>query len=230
MAHTNRPAVTLSYAQSLDGSITARAGRPTALSGPEALRFTHRLRANHDAILVGIGTVLADDPQLNVRLFDGPQPRPIILDHTLRCPLEARCLEVARHPIVVTTDRASVGRQHDFEMAGISVMRLRTSSENADYIDLPAVLDRLIREGVQSIMVEGGAHIITSFLQARLVDRIILTLAPVLLGGLHGIMEPLATDDCLPRLRYVIVQSLGRDWIIAGEPDWGVAQQNDTAP
>ncbi len=220
MANTDRPAVTLSYAQSLDGSIATRAGQPLALSGSEALRFTHRLRANHDAILVGINTVLADDPQLNVRLIEGSQPRPVILDSTLRCPLEARCLEVARRPIVVATDQASIGRQHDLETAGVSVIRLPFVSDNAAYIDLFALLDRLAREGIQSIMVEGGAHVITSFLRARLVDRVIITLAPVLIGGLRGVTELLSASDCFPRLRYVIVQPLGGDWIVSGVPDW----------
>src|SRR6185295_16924415 len=71
-----RPFVTLAYAQSLDGSITIARGQRYKLSGPEAMRFTHALRAAHDAILVGVGTVLADDPELDVRLIDGPNPQP----------------------------------------------------------------------------------------------------------------------------------------------------------
>ncbi|HRE30133.1 MAG TPA: dihydrofolate reductase family protein, partial [Anaerolineales bacterium] len=77
----------VSYAQSLDGCLAAAVGAPLALSGPEALRFTHQLRATHAAILVGIGTVLADDPQLTVRLVDGVHPQPVVLDSQLRLPL-----------------------------------------------------------------------------------------------------------------------------------------------
>ena len=122
MENIDRPRVTLTYAQSLDGSIAARAGLPLVLSGAASMRYTHQLRAAHDAILVGIGTVLSDDPQLNVRLVEGPSPRPIILDSELRCPLTARCLEASRRPIVATTDRASAIRRRDLEAQGVTIL------------------------------------------------------------------------------------------------------------
>src|SRR5512135_1934375 len=111
MVNRDRPRVTLTYAQSLDGSIAARSGMPLALSGTESMHYTHQLRAAHDAILVGIGTVLSDDPRLNVRLTGGLSPRPIVLDSSLRCPSTARCLEAGRRPIVATTDRAAASRR-----------------------------------------------------------------------------------------------------------------------
>ncbi len=83
LARTDRPAITLSYAQSLDGSLTTRRGRPLALSGPESYQLTHHLRADHDAILVGIDTVLADDPRLTVRGVRGEAPQPVVLDSRL---------------------------------------------------------------------------------------------------------------------------------------------------
>ncbi len=95
-AHLNRPGrplVTLSYAQDLDGSIAKRRGEPTSISGPESLEFTHRLRAAHDAILVGIGTVISDDPQLNVRFAKGNDPQIVVLDSQLRLPLQSKLLE-----------------------------------------------------------------------------------------------------------------------------------------
>ncbi|HEX9595492.1 MAG TPA: RibD family protein, partial [Anaerolineales bacterium] len=85
----DRPTVTLSYAQSLDGSIALHRGEPLTLSGPESMAMTHRLRAAHDAILVGIGTVISDDPQLNVRLVEGRNPQVVVLDSRLRLPLTA---------------------------------------------------------------------------------------------------------------------------------------------
>ncbi len=103
-----RPYVTLSYAQSLDGSITARRGEPLAISGPESLEMTHRLRAEHDAILVGIGTLLADDPRLSVRLVAGADPQPIIVDSRLRFPLNARILLDGRSPWIATTEEAEI--------------------------------------------------------------------------------------------------------------------------
>ncbi len=88
--------VGLCYAQSLDGCLAEARGRPTALSGPESGRLTHRLRSLHDAILVGVGTVLADDPRLTVRGVRGPSPQPVILDSRLRTPPDAYL--VAQHP------------------------------------------------------------------------------------------------------------------------------------
>ena len=100
-----RPVVTLSYAQSLDGSIAARRGFPLQISGTESAQLTHQLRAVHDAILVGIGTVLADDPHLTVRHAQGKDPQPVVLDSQLRFPLGAKLLR-ERSPWIATTSRA----------------------------------------------------------------------------------------------------------------------------
>ena len=99
-----RPFVTLSYAQSVDGSIAIARGLRSALSGPESLRFTHALRAGHDGILVGVGTVLADDPELRVRLVDGRDPQPVIVDSHLSTPVQAKLLsQSGRQPWIGTT-------------------------------------------------------------------------------------------------------------------------------
>src|SRR5215831_2035198 len=116
---TGRPFVTLTYAQSLDGCIAARRGQALHLSGRQSLTLTHRLRAAHDAILVGIGTVLADNPLLNVRLVEGKDPQPVIVDSQLRFPLEANLL---RHhslaPLIATSEQAERDRQRHLEAAG----------------------------------------------------------------------------------------------------------------
>jgi riboflavin-specific deaminase-like protein len=210
-----RPFVTLTYAQSIDGSIAARPGVPCALSGAESKRFTHQLRANHDAILVGIGTVLADDPQLNVRLVSGNNPRPIILDSLLRCPTTARCIDSARRIIIAASQDAPMVRQRELETVGAVVVRL-PARDGA--IDLPALLDRLGEEGIQTVMVEGGARVITSFLRARLVNRLIVTIAPTIIGGVRGVNE-LVAEMHFPRLRDATMQRLGEDWILTGDLD-----------
>lgn len=222
MENIERPRVTLTYAQSLDGSIAARAGLPLALSGTESLQYTHQLRAAHDAILVGIGTVLSDDPRLDVRLAEGPSPRPILLDSSLRCPLTARCLESSRRPIVAASDRAAESRRRDLEGQGVTVITIPAGSDNHSRLDLVALLDRLAAENIRSVMVEGGARVITSFLRARLVNRLIITIAPLLVGGAHGVVDLLAGEaDDFPRLRQAVWQPLGDDWVVAGIPDWG---------
>jgi GTP cyclohydrolase II len=181
-----RPFVTLSYAQSLDGCITDRPGQPLALSSEEAMRLTHQLRAAHDAILVGIGAVLADNPRLTVRLAQGRNPQPVVVDSHLRFPLEANLItQSARPPWIATTDQADQEKQLALEAAGARILRL---SANADgRVSLPALLTRLGELGINSLMVEGGARLITSFLAEQLVDGLVLTIAPTFVGGLHAV-------------------------------------------
>ena len=181
---TGKPLVSLCYAQSLDGSITARRGEPTALSGQESSRLTHQLRAAHDAILVGVGTVLADNPRLTVRLAQGRQPQPVILDSHCRTSLDARLLR--EHPLpawIATTQAAPSERRLALESARGRLLVLPAGSQGR--VDLPALLDCLAEMGVNSLMVEGGANVITSFLSQHLADQVVLTIAPVFLGGLH---------------------------------------------
>jgi GTP cyclohydrolase II len=220
---TGRPFVTLTYAQSLDGSIAADPGQPLSLSGPQSLLLTHYLRAAHDAILVGIGTVLADNPLLNVRLVEGKDPQPVIVDSQLRFPLEAKLLR--RHPLspwIATSEQADRERQRRLEMAGARVLRIpSTASGN---VDLAALLKQLGTYGITSLMVEGGARIITSFLACQLANYLVLTVVPRLVGGVHAVgnlgqFEPAR----FPGLRNVGHQRLGEDLVLWGDLAWGKA-------
>lgn len=215
-----RPFVTLSYAQSVDGSIAARPGRPLRLSGPSSLTLTHRLRASHDAILVGIGTVLSDDPRLNVRLVSGKDPQPIVVDSRLRFPLRARLLRnKSSPPWIATSPRASLKRQAALEALRAKVFRLPSCV--GELVDLSALIRRLAELGVGSIMVEGGARIITSFITARLVDQILLTIAPVLVGGVRAVGAFSHGDPPrLPRLKNVFWGRLGEDVVLRGDVHW----------
>jgi riboflavin-specific deaminase-like protein len=213
-----RPLVTLSYAQSLDGSIADRPGRPLALSGPQAMALTHSLRAAHQAILVGIGTVLADNPHLNVRLVAGNDPQPIVVDSRLRFPPYANLLKTRRPPWIATGANADAERQQALETAGARVLKLPGSN---GWVDLAVLLDHLGALGLDSLMVEGGAQIITSFLASRLVDQVVLTIAPLLVGGLRVVNHlGHASRRRFPRLRRLSYQQLGDDLVLRGEPDW----------
>lgn len=220
---TGRPFVTLTYAQSLDGCIAADAGQPLSLSGPQALMLTHRLRAAHDAILVGIGTVLADNPLLNVRLVEGKDPQPVIVDSQLRFPLEANLLR--QHPLppwIATSDRADRQRQRRLEAAGARVLRLPAMAGGD--VDLAALLERLGNWGVNSLMVEGGARIITSFLARQLADHLVLTVVPRLVGGVHAVGNlGQFAPACLPGLRHMGQLRLGEDLVVWGDLAWGKA-------
>jgi 3,4-dihydroxy 2-butanone 4-phosphate synthase/GTP cyclohydrolase II len=215
---TGRPLVTLSYAQSLDGSIADRSGRPLALSGSQSMAMTHGLRAAHEAILVGIGTVLADNPRLNVRLAEGYDPQPVVVDSRLRFPPYANLLKTSRAPWIAAGADADPERQEALEAAGARVLKLPGSN---GWVDLAVLLDHLGSLGINSLMVEGGAQIITSFLASRLVDQVVLTIAPLLVGGLRVVNHlGHASRQRFPRLRHVSYQQLGDDLVLRGEPDW----------
>jgi 3,4-dihydroxy 2-butanone 4-phosphate synthase/GTP cyclohydrolase II len=230
-----RPSVTLTYAQSLDGSISAKRGRPLTLSGPDSARLTHQLRARHDAILVGIGTVLADDPRLDVRLVEGKNPQPVVLDSRLRTPASANLLKGLagpdRPPIIVTIESAPVRRRAILEAAGAMVLCLPASEDGR--VSLPDLLKHLKERGIESLMVEGGARVITSFLRERLVDFYVLTIAPVIVGGLRSVeelsgREPGNLIQVFPRFLDGEWARIGIDLVFCGKPTWPARMDSST--
>lgn len=217
----SRPSVTLSYAQSIDGSITLNRGKPLRLSGSDSHRLTHQLRARHDAILVGIGTVLADDPRLTVRLVAGKNPQPVVLDSQLRFPPSASLLKNAgeqttRPPWIATTQNAKPFAARALEEAGARLLQFSSAPDGR--VPLPDLLEHLAALGIKSLMVEGGARVITSFLSAGLVDSLVITIAPVFVGGLHAV-EHLAVNgnsQLYPRPESLVVEQMGKDLILWG--------------
>ena len=209
--NSERPFVTLSYAQGWDGSITLRTGQPLALSGEESTRLTHHLRSQHDGILVGIGTVLSDDPQLNVRQWSGPtppgpNPQPIVLDSQLRIPAGARLCHLADKRCWVMTSSSGEG----------------LVDSSLEIITLPG--DELRRRGIRSLMVEGGANVITAFLKERLVDALVLTMAPTLVGGYKAVGDlDIVLKAELPRIAPAFSGRLGDDVIMWGNLHYGAA-------
>ncbi len=212
----DRPFVTLSYAQSLDGSIALRCDEPLALSGQESLRLTHQLRSMHDGILVGIGTVLSDDPQLTVRHWIGHNPQPIVLDSQLRIPAKARlcCLPDKRCWVLTTVDD---------EGAVIEGLEITALEGNADgRVCLQRALKLLWDRGIKSLMVEGGASVISAFLTARLVDALVLTITPQFVGGYKAVNDLGKLSRCaLPQIKPFFSERLGDDLIVWGNLDYG---------
>jgi GTP cyclohydrolase II len=224
-----RPLVCLSYAQSLDGCLSQQRGLPTALSGPESSHLTHRLRAVHDAILVGIGTVLSDDPRLTVRLVEGQNPQPVILDSHLRTPPQAKLIRVNPCPAwIASTGKADPRKRAALESSGARLMEMPADTDGR--VHLPSLLDHLADLGIASLMVEGGARVITSFLTQGLVDRIVLTIAPLFLGGLSTVEPYMGLRQSLPRLHHIDYQRLGDDLIVWGDFPTHKTIQADQAP
>lgn len=183
--HLDRPFVVVKYAQSLDGRIATASGDSKWISGEEERTVSHALRAACDVILVGVGTVLADDPQLTVRMVPGASPIRVVLDSTLRIPADAKVLDDDAGTVIITTERASRAKRDLIERMGAGV---RVAARCGDGVEIRAALRILSEMGVRSVMVEGGAKVITSFLKQGLVDRLIVSVAPKLLGrGTEGI-------------------------------------------
>ena len=218
-----RPFVTVKYAQTLDGRTATATGDSQWISGPDSLRLAHQLRAQHDAILVGVGTVIADDPQLNVRLVGGRDPLRVIVDSRLRIPATARVIsgDAARGTLIATTEMADQERLRQIRRQGAEVVIL-PGLRGSPQVDLVALLGELTRRGAVSALVEGGARIVTALLAQGLVDRLVVAIAPKLVGsGLEGI-----GDLGIRRLAEAITFStfttytLGCDLIFDGRIDW----------
>ncbi len=180
-----RPVVVAKWAQTLDGHVATRSGDSRWITGQEARAAVHEERARSDAILVGVGTVLADDPQLTTRHVKGQSPRPVVLDTCLRIPREAALLtDASRAPLIYCgLDEAPADRKGVLESRG-AVVREIASEEGR--LDLEEVLRDLYRQGVSRLMVEGGPLVLGSFLDADLVDIVQVYLAPRVLGDPGG--------------------------------------------
>lgn len=183
-ARFHRPWVTLKSAVSLDGRIATRTGDSKWITGEEARHRGLELREEHDAILVGVATVLADDPQLTRRLGLNPAGgwRRIILDSTLRTPSDARVvLHDPEMTLIVHTALASAEDRRRLRESGVELVELRAGDDGR--IDLEALLDHLARKEVAALLVEGGPTVHGSFHDADLIDEIAMFVAPFLIGG-----------------------------------------------
>jgi len=205
-----RPFVTLCYAQGWDGSIAIQAGEPLPLSNDESTRLTHQLRSLHDGILVGVGTVLADNPRLSVREWSGPDPQPIVLDSHLRIPATARLCHLSQKRCWVLSSRQSDPEWDE----SLEVITLRGDAEGR--VCLHTALEVLWQRGIRSLMVEGGANVITAFLREQLADAIVLTVAPTIVGGYKAVGE-FASKGHLPGISPLFTARMADDLIMWGQ-------------
>ena len=218
--------VTLTYAQSLDGSIAAESGTMLSLSSPPSFAFTHALRSVHDCILIGVGTLKNDNPSLTTRLVSGKNPKPVIIDSKLTCPVDCKlftrpdCLK----PIIfaVASSCAAIEeRRARLEDLGAKVVMI--SSKKTERVPLDEAFKSLREMGYRSAMVEGGGGIITSLASlspsSHLLTSVILTIAPVYVGGFNAIRTSVAsTNETLRRMRLKATFQLENDIIACYEP------------
>jgi GTP cyclohydrolase II len=174
-----RPYVVLKYAQTVDGRIATRRGEAKWISSEAERRISHGLRAACDAVLVGVGTAIIDDPQLTVRMVPGRSPLRVVLDSTLRVPSTARVLDDGAGTVVITTERSSEERRAALRARAVGV---HVADAGPRGVDLASALQTLRELGIGSLLVEGGARVITSFFAEKLVDRLVVGIAPTIMG------------------------------------------------
>lgn len=220
-ASTGRPFVQLKIALSLDGRIATRSGDSKWISGEASRTEAHRLRRKFASVLVGVGTVVADDPELSVRHVTGRDPIPIVLDPSGRIPQNARLLGSDASAIVVTSSM-SAAKAHALTSRGVRVWRLPVRE---GLLDLPLLLNRLAEASIDSVLVEGGGETAARFVEAGLVDKVAFFIAPMLIGGLKA--APAIGGRGAARiseawhLHDVCVDRLADDIRVTGYPDRG---------
>jgi len=217
-ARPERPYVVLKYAQTLDGRIATGGGDSKWISGPQERRVAHALRAACDGVLIGAGTVLADDPLLTVRMVPGASPIRVVVDSTLRAPADAQVFGPEAATVVLTSKRSDPDRRAALQRRGVKV---EVVAEAPDGVDLAAGLARLRSMGIRCLLVEGGSRILTSALRERLADRVVVAVAPLLLGRGTDAVGDLGASLVGDGLRLLdpTVHRLGHDLLIAADLD-----------
>lgn len=211
---TALPFVTAKIAASLDGKTATRSGQSQWITDSRARLYGRRIRARHQAVLVGINAVLADDPHLGPRIRGAYEPWRVVLDSNLRIPPKARVIQTGRC-IVACIESASSRTQERLERAGARVWRFQGRR-----VPIRRLLRKLAAEGILSVMVEGGSEVLGSFFDDTLVDRVYWFIAPILLGSEHSQsaiggrgVEMLAAAR---RLKDPSIRSVGNSWLIQG--------------
>lgn len=225
-AKTGRPYGILKAGMTLDGKVATAKGESQWITGPLARREVHRLRSQVDAVLVGVGTVLKDNPALTARLSDRPlklapkQPLRVVLDSQLRTsPRAVVCTQQDRaKTLIVTTSRASRSCRRSLERAGVEVVSLPLKQTR---VSLPALMTFLGKRGITSVLIEGGSTVNAAALREKLVNHVVLYLAPILMGGQDA---KAVIGDRSPRhlaqamvLRHMTVRRLGADLVVEGD-------------
>ncbi|HSP99762.1 MAG TPA: bifunctional diaminohydroxyphosphoribosylaminopyrimidine deaminase/5-amino-6-(5-phosphoribosylamino)uracil reductase RibD [Candidatus Dormibacteraeota bacterium] len=220
LVRRGRPLLTLKLAATLDGRIATRAGDSRWISGPAARRLVHQWRDEMDAVMVGIGTVLADDPRLTCRRRGGRDPLRVIVDSRLRIPLSALVLTKEAAPATLLASVISRGRKHAaLRGRGATVLSL---PGRGGRVSLRRLLAALGGRGVASVLLEGGATLAAAALREGLVDRLALFVAPRLIGGdgrpMLASLGVRRLSDA-PRLRLLGAERVGDDWLLHAVPE-----------
>jgi len=214
--NTGRPLVTLKTATTLDGQIATRLGESRWITGEEAREHAHLIRSTQDAVMVGVGTLIADDPQLTCRLsgLEGRSPVRVIVDGKMRSPLTSKCAETARNQAtwMIVSEGGDSTRIRAFAELGIKILEVPSGKGN--YPNLVDAVNLLGTRGITRLMVEGGARLVGALLNADLIDQVIWYRASSIMGD-DGISAVSAYDAqtlaSIRRFKRGSVRSLGKD-------------------
>lgn len=215
------PFVTCKYAMTLDGKISTSSGQSQWISGEESHSQVHFLRKGSDGILTGVGTVISDNPRLTCRLPEKieRQPARIVVDTNLRIPLHSRVLtEDSSRTIIATTEKSCPIQRERIKETGSEVLVVSTDSEGR--VDLKELIGRLGKQGISSLLVEGGPGLITSMFEAGLIDKFVVFVAPKIIGGneapapVGGVGVERIGEAVV--LEEVEIRKMGRDVMITG--------------
>ena len=222
---TGLPFVTAKFAMSLDGKIATNSGDSRWVTGPQAREVVQRLRRESDAVMVGINTVLADDPQLTSRDTHGDplprQPLRVILDSQCRTPPDARMLREPGSTLIVTAGNSTAQQADRLKNAGAEV--LPVASTPSGRVDLDQVMAELGQRDIVSLLVEAGGTLQGSLFDTGLVDKVMAFIAPVIIGGMQAAspVEGIGVSRMAGswRLTRTNLQEVGPDWLVTGYPD-----------
>lgn len=211
------PFVTLKFACSLDGKIATVGGESQWITCAESRRFSHHLRDINDAILVGVGTVLADNPSLTTRLVEGKNPVRVIVDSTARTPLDSKVVtDKSARTLIATTSKALPDKISAFEACGVEVI----TAGDGERVDLKILMQELAQREITSVLVEGGGTIHFSMLNAGLVDKILAFVAPKIIGGANALTAVegagFAKLSDAVGLKNFTAEQLGNDILLSG--------------
>jgi len=215
---TGIPFVTLKYAQTLDGRIATSVGHSQWISSEKSLRFAHMLRSHHDAALIGVGTLLRDNPELTTRLTKGRNPLRVVVDSHLRTSPDAGILKNQNTAKTIIATTIHAGREKLNQLDEIGIETMIVEQDNNHRVQLTKLFAELGKRKISSVLVEGGAAIITSLLKGKLADRVVIIIAPKIVGkGVEAVgdLGIQSMDESL-KLTYRKILRKGDDLIIDG--------------
>ncbi len=210
---TKRPFVIIKVAMSLDGRIATATGDSKYITSKEARTYVHKLRTEVDAVMVGLNTVVRDNPELTPRLYKGKEPMKIVVDSKLKIPKDCKLMREPSNLIIATTNKVSKEEIKKFQQKGIGMIITKTKDNMVDLRDL---VKQLGEHEITSVMIEGGSELNSSAIKADIVDKILIFAAPKIIGNGLGAIGNLGIKkiDKAINLKNSVSRKIGRDMLI----------------